>query len=159
MMSLCCDVLKALAGKTLATAESCTGGRLAAVLNAQSGSSAFYMGSVVAYANDVKEQVLGVQQDTLLKYGAVSEQTVREMADGVRALMHTDYTIATSGIAGPTGGTADKPVGTVWIAWATPDGTSAECFHFGVAREREQITQRAVTTALVKLIQSIISKH
>jgi nicotinamide-nucleotide amidase len=145
--------------QTIATAESCTGGRLAAVLNAQSGSSAFYMGSVVAYANDVKEQVLGVQQDTLLKYGAVSEQTVREMANGVRALMHTDYAIATSGIAGPTGGTEDKPVGTVWIAWATPDGTSAECFHFGVAREREQITSRAVTTALVKLIQSIISKH
>ena len=146
-------------GMTISTAESCTGGRLAAVLNAQSGSSAFYMGSVVAYANDVKEQVLGVQHDTLQKFGAVSERTVREMADGVRALMHTDYAIATSGIAGPTGGTADKPVGTVWIAWATPDGTSAECFHFGVAREREQITSRAVTTALVKLIQSIISKH
>ena len=145
--------------QTIATAESCTGGRLAALLNAQSGSSAFYMGSVVAYANEVKEHVLGVQHDTLLKYGAVSEQTVCEMADGVRALLHTDYAIATSGIAGPTGGTADKPVGTVWIAWATPDGTSAECFHFGVAREREQITQRAVTTALVKLIQSIISKH
>ena len=145
--------------QTIATAESCTGGRLSALLNAQSGSSAFYMGSVVAYANDVKEQVLGVQQDTLLKYGAVSEQTVREMADAVRALMHTDFAIATSGVAGPTGGTADKPVGTVWIAWATPEGTSAECFHFGVAREREQITQRAVTTALVKLIQSIISKH
>ena len=146
-------------GMTISTAESCTGGRLAAVLNAQSGSSAFYMGSVVAYANDVKEQLLGVQQDTLQKYGAVSEQTVREMVNGVRALMHTDYAIATSGIAGPTGGTADKPVGTVWIAWATPEGTSAECFHFGVAREREQITQRAVTTALVKLIQSIISKY
>lgn len=145
--------------QTISTAESCTGGRLAAMLNAQSGSSAFYMGSVVAYANEVKEHVLGVQHDTLLKYGAVSEQTVREMANGVRALMHTDYAIATSGIAGPTGGTADKPVGTVWIAWATPDGTSAECFHFGVAREREQITSRAVTTALVKLIQSIISKH
>lgn len=145
--------------QTIATAESCTGGRLAAMLNAQSGSSAFYMGSVVAYANDVKEQVLGVQHDTLQKYGAVSEQTVREMANSVRTLMHTDYAIATSGIAGPTGGTEDKPVGTVWIAWATPDGTSAECFHFGVAREREQITQRAVTTALVKLIQSIISKH
>ena len=145
--------------QTIATAESCTGGRLAAVLNAQSGSSAFYMGSVVAYANEVKEQVLGVQHDILQNHGAVSEQTVREMADGVRTLMHTDYAIATSGIAGPTGGTEDKPVGTVWIAWATPDGTSAECFHFGVAREREQITSRAVTTALVKLIQSIISKH
>ena len=145
--------------QTISTAESCTGGRLAAMLNAQSGSSAFYMGSVVAYANEIKEQVLGVQHDTSLSYGAVSEQTVLEMANGVRALMHTDYAIATSGIAGPTGGTAEKPVGTVWIAWATPDGTSAECFHFGVAREREQITSRAVTTALVKLIQSIISKH
>ena len=142
-------------GMTIATAESCTGGRLAAALNAQSGSSAYYMGSVVAYANEVKEQVLGVQHDTLVQHGAVSEQTVRQMAEGVRALMHTDYAIATSGIAGPTGGTPDKPVGTVWIAWATPTGTETQCFHFGAAREREQITYRAVTTALVKLIQSL----
>lgn len=145
-------------GMTIATAESCTGGRLAAALNTQSGSSAYYMGSVVAYANEVKEQVLGVQHDILVQHGAVSEQTVRQMAEGVRALMHTDYAIATSGIAGPTGGTPDKPVGTVWIAWATPTGTEAQCFHFGAAREREQITHRAVTTALVKLIQSL-TKH
>lgn len=135
--------------QTIATAESCTGGRLAAALNAQSGASAYYMGSVVAYDNTIKEQVLGVKHSTLLEWGAVSEQTVREMAEGVRALMNTDYAIATSGIAGPTGGTPEKPVGTVWIAWATPDGTVAECYHFGVAREREQITQRAVTAALV----------
>lgn len=135
--------------QTIATAESCTGGRLAAALNAQSGASAYYMGSVVAYDNTIKEQVLGVKHSTLEKYGAVSEQTVREMAESVRTLMNTDYAIATSGIAGPTGGTPDKPVGTVWIAWATPDGTVAECYHFGVAREREQITQRAVTAALV----------
>ena len=127
--------------QTIATAESCTGGRLAAALNAQSGSSAYYMGSVVAYDNRIKEQVLGVKHDTLETYGAVSEQTVREMAEGARALMQTDYAIATSGIAGPTGGTAEKPVGTVWIAWAMPEGTIAKCFHFGVAREREQITQ------------------
>lgn len=135
--------------QTIATAESCTGGRLAAALNAQSGASAYYMGSVVAYDNRIKEQVLGVKHGTLGKYGAVSEQTVCEMAEGVRALMNTDYAIATSGIAGPTGGTPDKPVGTVWIAWAMPEGTIAKCFHFGVAREREQITQRAVTAALV----------
>ena len=140
---------------TIATAESCTGGRLAAALNAQSGSSEYYMGSVVAYANEVKEQVLGVEHDTLINYGAVSEQTVREMAEGVRHLMHTDYAITTSGIAGPTGGTEDKPVGTVWIAWATPQGTVAERYQFGVARLREQITQRAVTTALVRMIQLI----
>lgn len=145
--------------QTIATAESCTGGRLAAALNAQSGSSVYYMGSVVAYDNTIKEQVLGVKHDTLEKYGAVSEQTVREMAEGVRALMNTDYAIATSGIAGPTGGTPDKPVGTVWIAWATPKGTTAECYHFGVAREREQITQRAVTAALVELIKSLNTKQ
>ena len=144
---------------TIATAESCTGGRLAAALNAQAGSSAYFMGSVVAYANEVKEQVLGVEHDTLMRYGAVSEQTVRQMAEGVRRLMHTDYAIATSGIAGPDGGTEDKPVGTVWIAWATPWGTWAERFQFGVARLRQQITLRAVTTALVELIQSLITKH
>lgn len=140
-------------GQTISTAESCTGGRLAAALNAQSGSSAYYMGSVVAYDNSIKEQVLGVKHTTLEEYGAVSEQTVREMAEGVRALMQTDYAIATSGIAGPTGGTADKPVGTVWIAWATPNGTYAKCFRLGTLRE--QITQRAVTTALVHLIRII----
>ena len=140
-------------GQTISTAESCTGGRLAAALNAQSGSSAYYMGSVVAYDNSIKEQVLGVKHTTLEEYGAVSEQTVREMAEGVRALMQTDYAIATSGIAGPTGGTADKPVGTVWIAWATPNGTYAKCFRLGILRE--QITQRAVTTALVYLIRII----
>ena len=145
--------------QTISTAESCTGGRLAAMLNAQSGSSAFYMGSVVAYANEIKEQVLGVQHDTLLKYGAVSEQTILEMANGVRKLLNTDYAIATSGIAGPTGGTAEKPVGTVWIAWATPEGTEAKCYHFGVAREREQITLRAVTESLVHLIKSLNTKH
>ena len=144
-------------GKTIATAESCTGGRLAAALNAQSGASAYYMGSVVAYDNSIKEQVLGVRHDTLLRHGAVSEQTILQMAEGVRTLMHTDYAIATSGIAGPTGGTIDKPIGTVWIAWATPTGTDAKCFHFGAAREREQITLRAVTEALVHLIKLLNS--
>ena len=139
--------------RTIATAESCTGGRLAAALNAQPGSSVFYLGSVVAYANEVKEQVLGVEHNTLVEHGAVSEQTVREMAEGIRRLMHTDFAIATSGIAGPDGGTLDKPVGTVWIAWATPEGTVAERFQFGAARLRDQITQRAVTTALVRMIQ------
>ena len=156
--------LEALAGRllsqkgmTIATAESCTGGRLAAALNVQSGSSAYYMGSVVAYDNSIKTNVLGVFQETLDTYGAVSESTVRQMANGVRKLMNTDYAIATSGIAGPTGGTPDKPVGTVWIAWATPEGTEAKCFHFGAAREREQITLRAVTEALVRLVKCLKS--
>ena len=154
--------LEALAGRllkqqgmTIATAESCTGGRLAAALNVQSGSSAYYMGSVVAYDNSVKTNVLGVSPEILNTDGAVSESTVRQMAEGVRTLLHTDYAIATSGIAGPTGGTPDKPVGTVWIAWATPEGTQAQCFHFGAAREREQITLRAVTEALVRLVKTL----
>ena len=146
-------------GMTIATAESCTGGRLAAVLNAQSGASAYYMGSVVAYDNSVKTNILGVSPFTLDVDGAVSESTVRQMAEGVRTLLHTDYAIATSGIAGPTGGTPDKPVGTVWIAWATPDGTQAQCFHFGAAREREQITFRAVTEALVRLVKILQQKN
>ena len=154
--------LEALAGRllkqqgmTIATAESCTGGRLAAALNAQSGSSAYYMGSVVAYDNSVKTNILGVSPETLNTDGAVSESTVRQMAEGVRALLRTDYAIATSGIAGPTGGTPDKPVGTVWIAWATPEGTQAQCFHFGAAREREQITLRAVTEAFVRFVKTL----
>ena len=136
--------------QTIATAESCTGGRLAALLNEQSGSSAYYMGSVVAYDNSVKQQVLGVQADTLATDGAVSEACVRQMAEGVRQLMHTDYAIATSGIAGPTGGTPDKPVGTVWLAWATPTGTFAECRHFG--GDRAQITNNAAMAAIGKLL-------
>ena len=154
--------LEALAGRllsqqgmTIATAESCTGGRLAAALNAQSGASAYYMGSVVAYDNSVKTNILGVSPETLNSEGAVSESIVRQMAEGVRALLRTDYAIATSGIAGPTGGTIDKPVGTVWIAWATPNGTEAQCFHFGAAREREQITLRAVTESLVRLVKTL----
>ncbi len=136
--------------QTIATAESCTGGRLAAMLNELSGSSAFYKGSVVAYANEAKMNVLGVKEQTLKEFGAVSEQTVRQMAEGVRKLLHTDVAIATSGIAGPTGGTPDKPVGTVWIAWATPEGTTTECFHFG--GDREQVTARACTAALAKFL-------
>ena len=145
-------------GATIATAESCTGGRLAAALNAQSGASAYYMGSVVAYDNSVKTSILGVSQEMLDTDGAVSESTVCQMAEGVRRLLHVDYAIATSGIAGPTGGTPDKPVGTVWIAWATPEATEAQCFHFGAAREREQITIRAVSEALVKMIKLLNCK-
>lgn len=147
-----------LNGHTISTAESCTGGRLAVALNSQPGSSEYYKGTVVAYANEVKEQLLGVQHDIFLENGAVSEPTVLEMAEGVRRLLQTDYAIATSGIAGPTGGSPDKPVGTVWIAWATPEGSTAKCYHFGAVREREQITQRAVTAALVELIKLLKTK-
>lgn len=138
---------------TIATAESCTGGRLAALLNKHSGSSAFYMGSVVAYDNRIKQQVLGVSPQNLEQYGAVSEQVVCEMAQGAKRLLGVDYALATSGIAGPTGGTKEKPVGTVWIALATPQQTIAQCFHFG--NNREQNTARAASMALAMFLQNV----
>ena len=138
-------------GKTIATAESCTGGKLAALLNKHSGSSVFYKGSVVAYSNEVKENVLKVHRESLELYGAVSEQVVTQMACGAKKILNTDYAIATSGVAGPTGGTPEKPVGTVWIAWATPDNVYSECFHLG--KLREQITDRACTKALVQILR------
>ena len=146
------NLLKAR-GATIATAESCTGGKLAALLNKHAGSSAFYWGSVISYDNSVKEHLLGVPQEMIQKYGVVSEEVVRMMAESVRKQIGTDYAIATSGIAGPTGGSKEKPVGTVWMAWATPEGTTAECFHLG--KLREQITDRACTKALVGMIKRL----
>jgi nicotinamide-nucleotide amidase len=101
---------------TVSVAESCTGGYISHLLTSISGSSAYFMGSVVSYSNEAKMDVLKVKQETLTKFGAVSEQTVIEMAEGVRKLMKTTYGISTSGIAGPDGGTDEKPVGTVWLA-------------------------------------------
>ena len=138
-------------GATIATAESCTGGKMASLLNKHAGSSAFYWGSVISYDNSVKEHLLGVPEEMIQAHGVVSEEVVRTMAESVKKVIGTDYAIATSGIAGPTGGTPEKPVGTVWIAWATPQGTYAECFHLG--KLREQVTDRACTKALVRLIQ------
>lgn len=140
-------------GLTIASAESCTGGKIAHLLNKHAGSSAFYYGSVVAYDNSVKETVLGVSSEDLTRYGAVSEPVVRQMAEGVRSLMHTDYAVATSGVAGPDGGTPEKPVGTVWAALATPEKTYAFCFHLG--KLREQITDRAAQVSLLWLYKLI----
>lgn len=137
--------------QTISTAESCTGGKLASLLNKHAGSSEFYYGSVVSYDNSVKEHVLGVPAQMIKAHGVVSEEVVRAMAESVRKLLNTDFSIATSGIAGPSGGSKTKPVGTVWMAWATPKGTYAECFQLG--KLREQITDRACTKALVKMIE------
>ena len=138
-------------GATIATAESCTGGKLASLLNKHAGSSAFYWGSVVSYDNSVKEQVLNVPSEMIKTHGVVSEEVVRAMAESIRKLIGTDYGIATSGIAGPAVGSEEKPVGTVWMAWATPKGTYAECFHLG--KLREQITDRACMKALIGLLK------
>ncbi len=104
---------------TLATAESCTAGSIASVITAIPGSSRFYKGGIVAYSDEVKTNLLGVNPETLATKGAVSEETVIEMAKGAMKSMNADCAVATSGIAGPTGGTPDKPVGTVWIAVAS----------------------------------------
>ena len=110
------------AGKTIALAESCSGGYVSHLITTVPGSSAYFQGAVVPYHNAFKERILGVKSETLSSYGAVSEATVAEMAEGVRQLFNADYGLASSGIAGPDGGTADKPVGTVWIGCAGPEG-------------------------------------
>ena len=110
------------AGKTIALAESCSGGYVSHLITTVPGSSAYFQGAVVPYHNAFKERILGVKSETLSSHGAVSEATVAEMAEGVRQLFNADYGLASSGIAGPDGGTADKPVGTVWIGCAGPEG-------------------------------------
>ena len=115
-------------GMTLAVAESCTGGLVSHRITDVPGSSAYYQGSVTAYSNEIKERVLRVQHATLEQHGAVSAQTAREMARGVRDLFRTDVGLAVTGIAGPDGGTPEKPVGLVYVALAAADGEWAEQF-------------------------------
>lgn len=122
--------------KKVATAESCTGGYLSHLITSVPGSSAYYQGSIISYANDIKINQLGVSPDTLKTVGAVSEECVKQMAEGVRIKFNTDYAISTSGIAGPDGGTPDKPVGTVWIAVSSKTRTIAQQFNMGDNRER-----------------------
>lgn len=117
-------------GLTLTTAESCTGGYLAHLITSVPGSSDYFLGGFVTYSNEMKESELGVHPETLVTHGAVSEQTIREMAEGARKVTGADYSIATSGIAGPSGGTEEKPVGTIWIAVSDADGTEAKKFVF-----------------------------
>ena len=143
-------------GKTISTAESCTGGKLAALLNKHAGSSAFYLGSIVSYDNSVKTKLLDVSKETIKQQGVVSEEVVRQMAESIRKQIGADYGIATSGIAGPSGGSKEKPVGTVWIAWSTPSETIAECFQLG--KLREQVTDRACQKALVGMLH-ILNKE
>ncbi len=140
-------------GWTVATAESCTGGHIAARITSVAGSSAYFRGSIVAYANQVKEDLLGVLPETLEKYGAVSRQTVIEMVKGAMNALKTDCALATSGIAGPTGGTPDKPVGTVWIAVACKN----EIFTFLQQgdRGREMNIERACNKALIMLSEAL----
>ncbi len=149
------NLLKAK-GKTLATAESCTGGYIAHRLTSHAGSSTYFNGGVVSYANHIKQNVLGVHEDTIEHAGAVSEETVREMLSGILKLMQTDYAIAVSGIMGPDGGSAKKPVGTVWVAVGDTSTTVTRKFDFRFDRLRN--IELTAINALDLLRQFILKK-
>ncbi len=142
--------------KTIATAESCTGGNIASMLTSISGSSNYFTGSVIAYSNEIKERVLKVEPVNIENYGAVSRQVVEEMAAGIQKLYKTDYAVATSGIAGPTGGTDEKPVGTTWIAVSSQNKLISEKFLFG--ENRLINIQQASITALNMVRKLILSE-
>ena len=140
--------------KTIATAESCTGGKIAQVLTSVSGASNYFRGSVVSYATDTKVSVLGVSEETINKYTVVSAQVAKEMALGIQKLMKTDYAIATTGNAGPSKGDADAEVGTVFLALATPSEVIVEEFNFG--QPRDKVIDRAVNKAFEMLQKEIL---
>jgi nicotinamide-nucleotide amidase len=140
-------------GTTLALAESCTGGSIAQFITSNAGSSAYFKGGVVAYSNEIKNKLLKVPSDLIEKYGAVSLQVAEAMAIGVRNALNADYSVATTGIAGPDGGTVEKPVGIVWIAVAGPSGVKSKMYNFKHNRERNII--RTTHTAL-NLLRTLI---
>ena len=143
-------------GLTLATAESCTGGRIASRFTAIPGASAYFRCGVVAYADRAKMALLGVDPAVIARCGAVSEEVARQMAEGARRAAEADYAVATTGIAGPTGGSEAKPVGTVWIAVASPRGTTALLKQCGT--DRGQIIDRASAFAIALLRDELNGK-
>lgn len=145
------NLLKILKEKklTLSTAESCTGGNIAHYITLIPGSSEVYMGGVVSYSNEAKQDLLGVSSTNLEQFGAVSEAVVIDMVNGACRAFHTDCAIATSGIAGPGGGTPEKPVGTVWTAIQTPRGIFTECLH--ISGNRPSIIEATTLHTLRKL--------
>ena len=150
-MNLCCDVLKALKEKTLATAESCTGGGIGAALTAVPGASKVYVGGVISYTNDVKNRVLGVEQGMLEKYGAVSAPVAGAMASGVRALLQSDVAVSVTGLAGPGGDDFGNPVGTVCIGYADKRQRLAKQYRF--YGDRDEIREQAVRAALELILE------
>lgn len=140
-------------GKTLSVAESCTGGAIAAKFTAMAGASVYFNAGVVSYSNEAKRDILGVNMDDIVRYGAVSESVAIQMAEGVRRAGQSDYAVSTTGIAGPTGGSAEKPVGTVWIGVATPKGSFAVLKNCGT--DRSQIIDRATAYAIKLLYDNL----
>ncbi len=139
--------------KTLSVAESCTGGNIAHLLTTIPGASNYFKGGVIAYSNEIKENILGIPKSTIIEYGAVSQQVVEQMAMGALSLFKTNFAIATSGIAGPDGGSKEKPVGSVWIAVAQANMVTSKLFHFG--NERTINISRSSNAAL-NLLRKII---
>lgn len=142
---------------TVAFAESCTGGNLAHQTTLIPGSSSYFLGSVVSYANDVKADVLGVSRSDISEYGAVSKEVVEQMAEGASRIMRSDCSIATSGIAGPDGGTKNKPVGTVWMAARWQDRTVTECIHF--EGDRLSVINQATNHSIIMLINLLRNNY
>ena len=140
-------------GLKLAVAESCTGGTIASKFTAMAGASAYFTTGVVSYSNEAKSDILGVNPDDIRLYGAVSEQVARQMAEGARRVGKADYAIATTGIAGPGGGSTEKPVGTVWMAVATPTQTIALVRNCGT--DRSQVISRASAYAIELLYDQL----
>lgn len=146
-------------GLSLGTAESCTGGLIAAAITDVPGASAVFLGGIVSYANEIKEKVLGVSSDTLAAYGAVSEQTAKEMTAGTQHALSCDFSVATTGIAGPGGGTAEKPVGLVYIAVSSARNGLSICSRKLFKGDRTEIRRQTVYTALDLLYQAIESNR
>ena len=158
-LEACIGRMLSESGKTISAAESCTGGTISAMLTSVPGSSSYYLGSVTSYANSVKTGVLGVPESVIADHGAVSSECVAAMAEGVRRLTGSDFSVATSGIAGPGGGSEEKPVGLVWIGVSSKMGT--ETFRMIFKSDRKRNIERFASSALnilrMKLIKEI--KH
>ena len=155
-LAACVGRMLAGAGKTVSSAESCTGGTISSLFTSVPGSSAYFLGAVTSYANSVKMGVLGVSQETLDQYGAVSSETVKAMAEGVRKITGSDFAVSTSGIAGPGGGSEEKPVGTVWVGVASEKGT--ETFKVQYNSDRKRNIERFSAFTLNKLRERLLKE-
>ena len=153
MMHLCSEIVSSLSGKTVATAESCTGGMIGAALTAISGSSKVYKGGVISYTNEIKHNVLGVPLSLLDTCGAVSAEVAEAMASGARSVLGTDYAISVTGLAGPGGDEYGNPVGTVFIGYADENCCVSE--HYVFKGDRESVRNQAAEKALALLLSKI----
>lgn len=151
MTSLCCDVLKRLKGKTLATAESCTGGAIGAALTSVPGASKVYKGGIISYWSEIKEKLLGVDPEDLANLGPVSMQVAGTMAEGARKALHTDVAISVTGLAGPDGDEFGRPVGTVFVGFSNGVKTVAKQYHF--SGDRDAVRQQAARAALELILE------